>query len=345
MTANMIQPSNILIIKPSSIGDVVHTLPIWSVLRKRFPAAKITWLIAPACAGIVEGLPGIELLQFDRKNWGKAWRSPSAARDLLAFQRALRDRHFDLVLDVQGLFRSGWFTWKTRSPMRVGFANAREMAWLFYTRRVDVGPTEQHAVDRYLKLLDAIGCPADTVEFPLPITDRDRQRSRELCGDGSPYAVLCPGANWPTKRWPAAQFAQLVTPLRQRWGLRTIVAGGPGDRRLGEEITGGLNRCGETSLMELAAMTEGASVVVTNDSGPMHIAAALKRPLVAVFGPTNPVRTGPYGMPGSIVRANVACSPCYRRECPRPRCMDELGPEAVLSAIERQISSAASRGE
>lgn len=335
----MKEPSNILIIKPSSIGDVIHTLPIWNILRKRFPAAKITWLIAPACVGIVERLPGIELLRFDRKNWGNAWRSLSSGRDLLSFQKQLRQRRFDLVLDVQGLFRSGWFAWNTFAPVRVGFANARELAWAFYTHRVPVGTLEQHAVDRYRKLLEAIGCPAEPVEFPLMVQDQDRAKVQELIGDHSPYAVICPGANWLTKRWPADRFAQLVAPLQVRHGLRTVVAGGSGDRELGDKIVGAMNLCGKTSLMELGALMEGARVVVTNDSGPMHMAAALKRPLVSVFGPTNPVRTGPYGMPKSAVRANVHCMPCYRRSCPKPSCMDELPAERVLAAIEQQLTA------
>lgn len=334
-----IAANNILIIKPSSIGDVVHTLPIWNLLRKQYPAAKISWLIAPACAGMVEGLPGINLLRFDRKRWGTAWRSLPAARDLAEFHRMLRRQEFDLVIDVQGLFRSGWFARQTGAPVRVGFAKAREMAWLFYTHRVETGTPEQHAIERYRKLLDAIGCPTAPVEFPFPVTDADRAAAEQLAGTGGDYAVLCPGSNWVTKRWPAERFAELAAPLRERFGLRSIVAGGPGDRELAAKIPGALDLCGKTSLMQLVALMQGAKLAITNDSGPMHIAAALNRPLVALFGPTNPVRTGPYGRPDSVVQANIDCLPCYSRRCSHRRCLQDLTIEPVLAAAERQLAT------
>jgi heptosyltransferase I len=336
----MIPAGNILILKPSSIGDVVHTLPIWNLLRRHYPQATISWLIAPACQGVVEGLPGLNLLSFDRKRWGQWWRNANAASDLRAFHRTLRDQQFDLVLDVQGLFRSGWFAWKTRAPVRVGFANAREMAWAFYTHRVPIDTPEQHAIERYRKLLEAIGCPSSPIEFPFPVTGADRARAEELIGEDRPFAVLCPGANWLTKRWPATRFAELVEPLHQRFGLETIVAGGPGDRELGEQITGSRNLCGQTTLMQLVALMERASLVITNDSGPMHIAAALRRPLVALFGPTNPVRTGPYGMPDAVVKVQLDCSPCYSRSCSHCRCMEQISVQSVLDRAIQQISKA-----
>ena len=336
-----ITANNILIIKPSSIGDVVHTLPIWNLLRTHYPAAKISWLIAPACVGMVEGLPGINLLRFDRKRWGSAWRSLAAARDLAAFHRLLRRQKFDLVIDVQGLFRSAWFAYQTKAPVRVGFAGAREMAWLFYTHRVDIDTSEQHAIERYRALLSAIGCPTGPIEFPFPDTDADRLAAEEMAGTGGNYAVLCPGSNWITKRWPAERFAELVAPLRERFGLRSIIAGGPGDRELAARIPGALDLCGKTSLMQLVALMRGAKLAITNDSGPMHIASALNRPLVALFGPTNPVRTGPYGRPDCVVRANLDCLPCYSRTCAHRRCLEELPVEAVLEAAQRQLTTRA----
>ncbi len=331
-------PRKILIIKPSSIGDVVHTLPIWNLLRRRYPQAEISWLIAPACSGIVEGLPGLRTLRFERKLWGSAWYRPSSTRALLAFQRRLREEKFDLVLDVQGLFRSGWFARQTGAPMRVGFANAREFAWMFYTHRVPIQTMEQHAIERYLKLLEAIGCPTSPVEFAFPVTDADRSAAAGLVDGIGPFAVLCPGANWLTKRWPATRFAELVAPLNQQFGLSCVVAGGPDDRALGDQIPGATNLCGKTTLMQLVGLMERSSLVITNDSGPMHIAAALNRPLVALFGPTNPVRTGPFGHPDSVVRANIFCTPCYRRNCPRPRCMEDLTIEPVLKCAEAQLA-------
>jgi heptosyltransferase I len=333
------EPRNILIIKPSSIGDVVHTWPIWNLLRRHYAKARISWLVTPACAGIIDGLPNLRLLRFERRGWARAWYSPSAAGDLIRFCRDLRRDHYDLVLDVQGLFRSAWLAFMTGAPVRVGFANAREFAWLFYTHRIPVPTMDQHAVDRYLSLLPAIGCPSAPVEFPFPVADTHRQTVRALLKDIGPFAVLCPGANWETKRWPIERFAELVQPLKDRFGLNCVVTGGPEVAELGNHIPGAVNLCGKTSLMEVAALFEAASVVIANDSGPMHIASALGRPLVSIFGPTNPIRTGPYGRMETVVRANLECMPCYSRTCTQHnhRCLQELGVEPVLATAQRQL--------
>ncbi len=330
---------NILIIKPSSIGDVVHTLPIWNLLHRRYPQARISWLVAPSCAGIIDGLPELRLLRFERQGWAKAWYKPSAAAELLRFGRDLRRDRYDLVIDVQGLFRSASFAFLTGAPIRIGFANARELAWMFYTHRIPVPTMDQHAVDRYLSLLPAIGCPSSPVEFPFPLTDAHRQAARGMLGTIARFAVLCPGANWATKRWPIERFADLVRPLKDRFGLDCVVAGGPEVADLGNRIPGTTNLCGKTSLMQLAALFEAASLVIANDSGPMHIASALGRPLVAIFGPTNPIRTGPYGRMETVVRANLDCMPCYSRTCTKHnhRCLQELGIEPVLATAQQQL--------
>lgn len=332
-------PRNILIIKPSSIGDVVHTLPLWNLLHQRYPQAHISWLVAPACSGIIEGLPDLRLLHFERKGWARAWHSSTAARDLFRFQRQLRQDRYDMVIDVQGLFRSAFFAFLTGAPVRIGFANAREFAWVFYTHRISVPTMDQHSVDRYLSLLPPIGCPTSPVEFPFPLTDAHRQAIRAMLGDIGPFAVLCPGANWETKRWPVERFAQLVRPLKDRFGLNCVVAGGPEISDLANHIADATSLCGKTTLMQLAALFESASVVIANDSGPMHIASALNRPLVTIFGPTNPIRTGPYSRMETVVRANLDCMPCYKRTCTRHqrRCLQELGIEPVLATAQQQL--------
>jgi heptosyltransferase I len=341
-------PRRVLIVKPSAIGDVVHTLPILELLRRRWPGAHIAWLVTPVCAGLVEGHPLLnEVIRFDRRLFARFWR-PGVMRALWQFLRGLRRRRFDLVIDFQGLLRSGVMTWATRAPHRVGFANARELAWLFYNHRVPVGTMEQHAIDRYLKLAAAVGCETQPLRFVFPVTDADRSRVAELLGGVPEYAVLLPGTNWATKRWPVEHFASLVRPLRERFGLASVVAGGPGDAELGQAIPGAMNLAGRTTLRELVALLEGASLVVANDSGPMHIAAALGRPLVTPFGPTNPIRTGPYGRMDSVVRMELPCSPCYSRRCRNPvqlQCLRELDPQRVLEMAEREMRLAGRRSE
>ncbi|HEY8666464.1 MAG TPA: lipopolysaccharide heptosyltransferase I [Tepidisphaeraceae bacterium] len=344
-------PQRILIIKPSAIGDVVHTLPILNLLRRHWPAAHISWLVTPACAGLLENHPQLdEVIHFERRRFGQGWWNPRATIGLFEFTRALRRGGFDLVLDLQGLFRSGWLAAKTRSPVRVGFANAREFGWIFYTHRVAVDSVEQHAIERYLKLVDALGVPRSPVEFVFNTTDADRAYvdgllPREARERG--YAVLLPGTNWATKRWPAGNFSALLAPLKERFGLFPVLAGGSGDRALAQEIIGRrdaggaevLDLSGRTSLPQLTALLERASLVIANDSGPMHIAAALRRPLVALFGPTNSIRTGPYGRDDAVLRLDIPCSPCYSRRCSHRSCLQQLSVASVLGQAEIQLAA------
>jgi heptosyltransferase I len=317
---------------------VVHALPVLNLLRLRWPAAHIAWLVTPACAGLLDGHPQLdEVIRFERRRFGAGWRSPAAAAGLFAFARGLRAQKFDLVIDLQGLFRSGWLGKRTRAPVRVGFASAREFAPLFYTHRVPVADLEQHAVDRYLAVAEAIGCGRKPVEFRFATDDADRAAVSKLLGGDDPYAVLLPGTNWATKRWPVEHFAATVDPLRDLFGLRSVAAGGPGDAALAARMPGVLDLTGRTNLRQLVALLERATVVIANDSGPMHIAAALGRPLVTPYGPTSPVRTGPYRRMDAVIRLDIPCSPCFSRRCSHQSCLQWLTPELVLREVATQL--------
>ena len=337
-------PRRVLIIKPSAIGDVVHALPVLRLLRVRWPHAHFSWLVTPACAGLLDGHPDLhEVIRFERREFGKGWRSPRTLVALARFALGLGRRKFDLVIDLQGLFRSGWLAGVTRAAVRVGLADAREGAGLFYTHSVPTDDPaaggERHAIERYLCVAEALGCGRGPVEFRFATDDADRRHVAGLVPER--YAVLLPGTNWPTKRWPVERFAQMVGPLRERFGLHAVLAGGPGEVELSAQVVsiagreGVIDLTGKTNLRQLVALLERAELVVANDSGPMHIAAALGRPLVAPFGPTNPVRTGPYGRMGSVIRLDIPCSPCYSRRCSHQSCLQWLGVEPVLEMIGR----------
>lgn len=345
-------PGRVLIIKPSAIGDVVHALPVLNILRTRWPQSHIAWLVTPTCAGLLEGHPQLdEVIPFERKRFGQGWRDPKAAAGLVVFQRELRQRKFDLVIDLQGLFRSGWLSWKTGAPVRVGFANAREFGWMFYTHRVRVGTPEQHATERYLAVLEALGLPRGPVEYVFPTSGVDRDHVEQFVPRGRRYAVLIPGTNWATKRWPTEHFAGLIRPLYERHGLTTVLAGSPNEvelcERVYKEAVQGnrdvralppvVNMAGKTTLRQMVALLRGADLVVANDSGPMHIAAALGRPLVTMYGPTNPIRTGPFGREETVVRLDIPCSPCYSRTCTHQSCLKLMGPGTVLTVAGQQI--------
>jgi heptosyltransferase-1 len=337
-------PQRILIIKPSAIGDIVHALPVLNLLRGKWPAAHVSWLVSSACASLLEGHPQIdELIRFERRRFGKGWRKPSAALGLFSFTRGLREKNFDLVIDLQGLFRSGWLAWKTRAPIRVGPNEARELGWVFYTHHVATGFPEGHAVDRYLKIADALGLGREPVKFVFATTDSDRQSAAELIEPGRRFAILLPGANWKSKRWPVEHFAALVKPLHDQFALESSVVGAAGDKELAAQIPGAVDLTGRTNLRQLVALMERAEIVIGNDTGPLHIAAALGRPLVALYGPTNPDYTGPYGRLDSVLRHPIECSPCLSSRCryAHLRCLAELNPQSVLKEVRRQLSPAA----
>lgn len=334
------EPRRILIIKPSAIGDIVHTLPILNLLRRRWPEAKLSWLVTPACAPLVENHPQVdEVIQFNRKRYGHAWRSPTASSAFFGFIKSLRDRQFDWALDFQGLFRSGWMSWASGARVRVGFDDAREGATMFYTHPVPSGGWwHQHATGRYLHFASALGCETEPLEYHFAVTETDREVVAGMLPQR--YAVLIPGANWLSKRWPAENFAALVGLLKERFGLEAVTIGGPDDAEAGEKIGAPFNLIARTTLPQTIALLEKAALVIGNDSGPMHIAGALNRPLVALYGPTSPILTGPYHRLNSVVRVDVPCSPCYSRTCSHQSCLRWLEVEPVLEQAERQLARA-----
>jgi lipopolysaccharide heptosyltransferase I len=339
MTPTTAPPQRVLIIKPSSIGDIVHALPALARIRKLWPDAKISWLVTPSNASLVEHHPMIdEVILFNRNRWGHVWRSPTAMANLIRFFQNLRRRRFDIVIDFQGLLRSAWIALVSGAPRRVGFSNAREGAVHFYTELVDCSWELDHAVERYLKIASALGCPRGPVEFPLAISDSDREFVAALVPPGIPFAAILPGTNWPTKRWPVEKFAALVQPLRDRFGLETVVLGGPADADLTRRVPARFDLTGKLNLRQIAALLERASLVVANDTGPMHLAAALGRPLVTPYGPTSPLRTGPFGRMDSVIRLDLPCSPCFSRSCNHRSCLQWLEIEPVLKLAQRQMA-------
>ncbi|NTU42836.1 MAG: lipopolysaccharide heptosyltransferase I [Nitrospirales bacterium] len=325
-------PRKILIIKPSSLGDIIHALPFLQAVKERFPRAEVHWVVAKGLEGLLQNHPLIDRLWIINKDqWKKLSRLSENLREGRALTRALRAEVFDMVVDLQGLLRSGLIAYATRAPMRIGFAEAREGAPLFYTHRVE-GGKEIHAVDRYLRIASAIGCDVKAVSFPMPpgLESDQVRRIRDELGD---YVVMVPGARWTTKIWPAERFGNLAALIKEP----VVVVGGKADEARGREIEAlsegqARSLAGKTDLAELVAIIRGCRCMVSNDSGPMHIAAGFNIPVVAIFGPTSPVRTGPYGAMHRIVTPHIPCAPCYKRSCKDLKCMDEISVEKVFEA-------------
>ncbi len=340
----------ILLVKPSSLGDIIHSLPVLSGLRFRYPNAHISWLVARPFASLIDSHPALnEIVVFDRKRFGSLGRNLGVTGDFLRFLKELRARSFDLTIDLQGLFRSGFFAQASGAPVRIGFADAREFASAFYTHKIPSAPTDTHAVDRNYAIAPLLGFTDHPIKTDLAITDSEDQTAKEIlyqagCNPQQRWAAIMPGARWETKRWPPSRFAALTGPLADQFGLQSVLLGAPDEKELCDEITGQagrsvVNLAGQTSIRELAAIIQRTSLAICHDSGPMHIAAALGRPLICIVGPTNPMRTGPYQLPQAVLRReNLACSPCLLRrmgQCTHQHaCMQEISVTHLLDRVK-----------
>jgi lipopolysaccharide heptosyltransferase I len=327
-------PDKILIVKPSSLGDVVHSLPFLNAVRSCFPKAEIHWVIAKGLEGLLENHPMVDKLKvIDKDSWKRISRSLTTAGELKRLFLDLKREKYDLVVDLQGLLRSGVITLSTLAPVRVGFSEAREGSRAFYNVRVE-GGKNRHAVDRYLAIAEALGCFTDEVLFPFPLMKNGVEKLEEIKRSLGDYAVIVPGARWETKIWPAENFGRIASLL----SLKTIVVGSGSDRSIADEVvrfSGGkaVSLAGATTLRELIPVMRGAALVISNDTGPMHIAAGANVPVVAIFGPTSPLRSGPYGKGHVVIASDLECSPCFRKKCKNARCMSGITVNSVLDKI------------
>lgn len=343
-------PQRILLIKPSSLGDIIHALPVLAAIRRTWPQAHVAWLVGSSFASLLAGHPLLdEVIAFDRERFGRMWRSPAIFAEFWRFVGQIRRRHFDLVIDLQGLIRSGILAYFGGVPQRVGFADAREGAWLFYNRRVRCPAGAMHAVQKNLHLAKTLGLAATPVEFPLPVSAEESREAGQLlaAAAGGPLAgmtAVVVGARWESKLWPATRFAELIDRVHADGGTRCVLLGAPADRALAAAIADAcrgsprpVDLVGRSSLRQLVALLDRAEQVICLDSGPMHIAAALNKPLVSIFGPTSPERTGPYSPAARVARVPLPCSPCYRRTCPLGHhdCMQKLTVDQVLTHVRK----------
>jgi lipopolysaccharide heptosyltransferase I len=303
--------NNILIIKPSSLGDVVLALPALSALRRNFSDANISWLVRPEFAPILEDHPHLtEVIPFDRKFLGKAWYNPRALACLVHLIRRLRRSKFDAVIDLQGLLRTALLGWLTGSKKRFGMAKAREFAHVFYTHKIAQTPDCIHLVDYYLKMVSEMGASDLRVEFVFPqnapaMDSVCRLLAQHKVSPGI-YVVLVPGSARSEKCWPVERFAQLADRIAVSSGLPIIASGVASEGPIVDQLRSMsratiVNFAGRTSANELVALLKMAGLVVSNDTGPGHIAAALGTPVVLIFGLSNPARVAPYGRPECIV--------------------------------------------
>ncbi|HVU26534.1 MAG TPA: lipopolysaccharide heptosyltransferase II [Verrucomicrobiae bacterium] len=334
----------ILILKPSSLGDVIQALPVLRLLRLHFSAAEIFWWIDSALAPLLEGDPDLTgIIHFERQRWAAPVHWPEMFRSI----RWMRAQHFDLVIDLQCLARSGAFAWLANGKLLVGLDEVREGARGFYDIAVPRQSFHTHAVDWYLSVLPPLGVPVHKnfqwlPERPLSTT----VKSRWKIGDAN-WIAIQPGARWPNKRWSAKNFAELIRLLAKKFpAAHFVVLGSNEDILLGEAVSQAepqrtLNLCGKTSLPEMIEWLSLCRLMITNDTGPMHAAAALGKPLIALFGPTEPRRTGPYGQLENVLRIELPCSPCLKSYCTYKNpneCLHALTVETVFARAEKMLT-------
>jgi lipopolysaccharide heptosyltransferase I len=302
---------SIALIKLSSLGDVVHALPIAATLRARIPGAHLTWIVERREAAVLRDHPAVDaLVPIDTRRWRRArgFRDVvDVVRAVARTRRGLRRARFDVALDLQGLIKSGLITAATRAPLRIGFAARRcrePLGAVFTNRRVQPPAAARHVVDQYLALLGPLGVTEPVREFRLPIDPAAEARADDFLvahglKPGRRLVVLNPGSRRPDKRWPEERFRALAERLTEDAAADVLVVWGPGEEAAGRLIApggrGGAVLGPPTNLYDLLAFLRRASALVAADTGPLHLAAALGTPCVGLYGPTSAVRNGPYG--------------------------------------------------
>lgn len=294
--------TNILIIKMSSLGDVIHALPSLYVLRRAMPEARITWAVHPAFAALLPGKPWIdEIYYVDRKRI-KDWSY------LRTVRQDLHSRRFDLVIDLQMIAKSALIAALSGGKKKIGYWDAREGSFL--VSHPVKGPHQHgHIIEQLLDVMAALGCDTSRFEFPVHAHEEEKitvKQKLAAAGVSGRYAVIVPGTRGEHKKWPVSCWGALAQKLAEKQ-IYTVISGAPSEADMGREIRAlssspyTVDLIGQTSLLELAALDEMAALHISCDTGPLHIANAMQTPLIALFGPTLPDRSGPYGNPRADV--------------------------------------------
>jgi len=333
-------PERLLIVLLGAIGDVVCAMPLAQRLRAGWRQTRIIWAVEPAAAPLLQTHPAVhEVIVFRRGQGVTAFP---------AFLRAVRHREPDLTLDLQRHLKSGVTSRASGAPRRLGFhwRNSREGNCFFNTETIEPVETFTLKLTHFQRFADHLGVPPAPVSFGLAASPAERDRAAALLAPAgaAPLAMLHVGSTWPSRRWLPAATAALCTRLRDR-GLGVVLIGGRGDTAFAAAVLASgagevLNLVGRTALRQVVAILERAAIAIGPDSGPMHIAAAVGAPVVALFGPTSPRRSGPWGWDELVVRGDAPCAPCYLPRCPIGHlCMTSITPDMVMARVERALAS------
>jgi len=345
----MNQFSKILIIRLSSIGDIVHTLPVLPTLRERFPQAKIGWLIENSFGSLLQNIEQLDqIYRVNTFKWRKKPLSKSTWRQISRNLSQLRKENFDLALDFQGLVKSAFMGWLSGAKLRIGFeakALREPLSRIFYHKVNSTTLKEPHIIHKNLSLLNSLGIKGDKIDFPPFLGKSDRDFA-SLCIKKlklNSFAIINPGAGWSCKQWEIEKYAALADILKSRYKLNVLLSWGPGEKKLATRLRSLMKHpavvLSPTSILQLAALIERASLFIGSDSGPLHLAIALKRPAIGLFGPTDPKRNGSLNPQDIIISKDLDCSPCYQRNCPEPLCMQSISVDEVAEAVDKRLKA------
>lgn len=338
----MTEPRSIVVVKLSAIGDVLHGVPAAVALKRAFPHARIGWVVEGRAGDVLAGHPAIDHLFRLPRGW---MTSVAATRGL---RRGLRDFAPDVAVDLQGLLKSALPTWLSGARMRIGHAapEAREQAWRFYTHTVEARAA--HVVDRNLHLLSPLGIRPDRPAFDMPRWPVSRLRMQEWLATlrlPRPPALLNPGAGWPSKIWPAERFAAVARELDRRGVPSVVVWGGDAEREVAGRIAaasaGAARPAPPTTLQDLGELCRLARMVISSDTGPLHLAAAVGTPCVGLFGPVPAKRNGPYGPGHRVVEPAVSLRPAWADRKTDRVAMDAIDVDSVVAAASAVLARSA----
>lgn len=340
---------NILIVKLSAIGDVVHTLPSLAALRNLYPDAHITWVIEEVSSDLIQDHPYLDrVIVSRRKKWidnVKHGRIQKSLSELKSFIHDLNARAYDLVIDFHGLFKSAMIVSLSSGRRRLGYDSMQELSGFFLNEKIPED-MKKHAVERYLDFPRYLGADVKEAEFLIPIGEANKKNVESLLRTQGiekedRFVAISPVALWDTKLWEDEKFARLCDLVSEKLRIKVVFTGS--DRGKLERIqslmkSSSINLGGKTTLRDLAYLYRLASLLITTDSGPMHIAAAVGTPVIALFGPTNPERTGPYGNGHKVIQKEMACSPCFLKKCDSKKCMRDITVEEVFQAVKEKLA-------
>lgn len=333
-------PESILIILHGSIGDVTRALPLATLLRRRFPRARLAWAVERPSLPLVEHHRAIdEVIIFERRKW---W------MEIVPFLRKIRSRRFELVFDLQRHLKSGLISFSSGAPHRIGFdkRDCKEFNWIFNNHFIPPVGDGISKLEHYLKFAEYLGIEPTPLVWGLELNGEEEANVKRHLDNMTPdFAVLFVASRWESKQWFPSQIANCARMVQDRYGFGVVLLGSEGDQAVAAEVQrqhrrGMKDLVGRTSLREAVGIIAKARIAIGPDTGLMHIAAAVGTPVISLWGATSPFRTGPYGFEHLAIQGRAVCSPCYRRRCPIDRlCMKSIDVEEISSKIETALFS------